>query len=242
MTGTEIIRECLEDLNVVPVGQTIPSELSAATFRRLCQIIAHWAAQGIEVPHVSIIPAPLVSGQSSYEIGEDGTPDVDTVRPDKIRGGYVRTDAGTDDPLRVLTAEEYMSIGGKAESGQPTCIWYQDTWPNGTLYVWPVPTQSYVMYLFASVPMGEPATAAAEVLIPRSYDLPLIHALSAEVAARYNVPLSPLRMKLAQDSKRAIIGMTADHNLNPPKLYVKAAFAQYTLIEGGVGEGVLLLE
>ena len=242
MTGTEILREVFEDIGVVGVGQTIPDTQATAAFRRLCQIIGHLSLAGITVPHVTWLQVPITSGNDSYTIGEDGTPTLDTTRPDRVRGGFIRTDAGTDEPLKILTAQEYESIENKSVDGRPTKIWYQDTYPNGTLYVWPVPTSSYVMHLFCSVPLAEPATAGAEVLIPRGYDLALVHQLALELMPRYGKEPTQLEYKLARDSKKACMALSARNKLNPPQLYITTAFAQYSLIEGGVAAGALLLE
>jgi hypothetical protein len=243
MTGTEIMRESFEDIQAVSVGGTIDAVDTTAAFRRLCQIIGNWHMAGIEVPVVLWASLSLAAAQGSYTIGEDGTPDKDTTRPDKIRGAFVRDSGDNDNALRRMTEAEYRSVSTKAEEGRPSGFWYHDTYPNGTLYVWPVPTATETMHIFYSAPMSEPASVAAEVLVPRGYDLPLVHQLSLELLPRYGLEPSQIQYKLAKDSKKQCIAMCARKKLNSPKLSIMASGRSVGIIQGGgTGEGLLELE
>lgn len=254
MTGTEAITEALEDLGILEIGGTADSAHSAKGFRRLCQILGTWHTEGIEVPIVTWISFAISAGQVTYTIGEDGTPDKDTTRPESVRGAFIRDSAGIDHPMRKLSEQEYMLTRDKGDSdalelepaagsgGRPTTFWYRNTVPNGTLHLGGIPEISETIHLFCSGPMAEPAAVGSDVIIPRGYDLPLVSNLVVELAPSFGLEATQTQARNAYNHRKAVRELCARDRMTPPRLYVTGAGGTFTLSEGTASGEALLLE
>ena len=242
MTGTEVVTAALEDLGILEIGGTADTVHATKGFAKLGQLIGQWHTENIEVSIVTWINFALVAAQDSYTIGESGTPDKDTTRPEEVRGAFVRDGDGRDHALKKMSEDEYRRYSSKAISGRPSGYWYHNTVPNGTLYVVPVPNAVETIHLFTSGPMAEPATAGADVIIPRGYDLGLVSNLVVELAPAFGLDATQTQAINARNHRRALKELTAKKRMNPPRIYVTSVGQAYSIIEGGSAPEGLLLE
>lgn len=142
----DIITNALRDLNILSVGVPQPAAedlaLGLAHYNRL---VNRWAAQGRMSYYVTNQAFTFATSKQSYTIGvAANTPDFTIsagVRPPKIhRAKLVLTASSpaSELDLPVIFVETYEGIPNPAQSGtQPYAVYYQPTYPNGTL--WPVP-------------------------------------------------------------------------------------------------------
>lgn len=242
MTGTEIVTAALEDMGILGIGETAETAHATKGFSKLGQLLASWHTDGIEVPVVTWINFSLVAGTASYTIGESGTPDKDTTRPDSVRGAFIRDSSSTDHALTKMTEDEYRRYSSKGDSGRPTGFWYNDTVPNGTLYVVPTPNTVETIHLFCSSPMAEPASASADVIIPRGYDLGIVSNLVVELAPAFGLEVTNTQAVNVRNHRKAMKELTAKNKINPPRIYVTSVGQAYSIIEGGSAPEALLLE
>lgn len=242
MTGTEIVTAALENLGILEIGGTADTVHATKGFAVLGQLIGGWPLEGIEVPTVTILSFDLVAAQGSYTIGTSGTPDKSASRPESVRGMYIRDSAGDDHQVAKMSEDEWRRFSSKSQTGRPSGYWYDDTVPNGTLYVTPIPSTAETAYLFCSSPMAEPASAAADVVIPRSYDLGIIANLLVELAPAFGLEVTATQGVNARNHRKAFKELTAMKRMNPPKIYVTSVGQAYSIIEGGSAPEALLLE
>jgi len=89
---------------------------------------------------------PMVVGQQSYTIGESGSPNINTARPYDIVSAFIRDNNNNDYPMRIIPRDIWDNIGEKGITSQiPDTLFYASDFPNGTIYIFPVPLLAYTV-------------------------------------------------------------------------------------------------
>ncbi len=143
----------------------------------------------------------LVSGQVEYTMGTGG--DFNTARPSFIVSSYIR-DGVTDYPLSIIPDEMYVNyITQKDTQGIPAYINSDNGSPLVKLRLYPVPTNIYQIFILSE----KPATNLGlddEIVMPQGWKRMLIYNLAVDVGPEYGVPIDPMVMQIAQESKRLV--------------------------------------
>ena len=154
-TINRLIRAVLSDiLGVCNPAQPIEAEDARTVKEAIQDRLAAWTGV-ITIPVVTTESFSMVSGTASYTIGEDGSPSLDTVRPDQIVGAYIKSN-GLDSSVRIITENQYRNIADKTTSGQPTRAFPDYKTPNITLFLYPVPDTTDRIYIASIKTYTEP--------------------------------------------------------------------------------------
>jgi hypothetical protein len=115
----------------------------------------------------------LAPPKSSYEIGESGTAYIPLPRPARIeRAGLIFTNVtpSIETPIRVLEAQEWAALSPKElASTVPYMLYYKPDVPDGTIYVWPVPSTAWEISLYYWQVIQRFTSTADVVIIPPGY-------------------------------------------------------------------------
>lgn len=181
----------------------------------------------LELPYATWEAITLVGTQSSYTVGENGSPDLETVRPEEITGAFVRDSSNHDHSVRVLKENQWLTISSKTGiTGRPNELWYNPTIPNGTVYVRPVPASGESLYIASDKPMTEPVALNDDILnttgIARNTYNPLKWILAEEIAPRYGKAPTMTILKRAEDGRETITRINAIRKVEPAQLDVGA--------------------
>jgi len=156
---------------------------------------------------------PLTQGVATYTIGPTGA--LVTTRPVKIESA--RVDAGgISYEVRKMDEHEYANIGLKTQQqSYPLKFWYQPTFPNGTIYLWPVPSQAAVLYVTTWFPILSFVTVNDTVSLPPGWEQALTTNLAIEMAPEYEMEASSTVQKSAMQSLKNIKRV----NNRAPRMY-----------------------
>jgi hypothetical protein len=130
LTSRQVITEALEELGVVPIGETPSAEDGDKAMRALNRI---FKSGGIKDRLFIKAEAAVTLIASTAAL--TATP-VSLAR--RVEGVRRRT-SNIDTPLMELSREEYFDLPSKTQSGFPTCFYFDPQRAARTLYVWPVP-------------------------------------------------------------------------------------------------------
>ncbi len=217
-TPADIIRLVLKDTGVIGVGQTASAEDTNDCFDTLNTMVAEWASKRWLLYH--LLDLSIVStGAISYTVGPGG--DIDTgsmQRPDRLEDGCFFRQLITasspnkiDYPLALLQSrEDYSRIGLKQLTTIPQYVFYDPTFPLGTVYPWPViqPSQ-YELHLLVKAQLPQFANLADPINLPSQYYGALRYNLACRVRPMYQLPPDPQLIALATDSLSTIRNMNA---------------------------------
>jgi hypothetical protein len=126
----------------------------------------------------------LVDGTASYTIGSGAT--ISTVRPIKIVDVQVRDSNSQDYPVDIITEPEYKFFTKKSIEGRPDKLYYDTTYPNGTIYLYPTPNAAETLVLTSWKAITELSTLDSTVTLPNEYKSVLKWGLAASLAPIYD--------------------------------------------------------
>lgn len=205
-TVRTLITQAMKDLGAIGVNETPTAAEASDAFEVLNQMIGTWRTESLIVyakaQNVYTYP---VTGQQSYTIGPTG--DFVTDRPVRIDAAYNR-DANDNDYL-IYVAKDFKDysdlITKNVTANLVTLLYYDPTYPNGTIYLWPTPnTDSYRLVLWTWDTVEEFASLDTVIALPPGYERALRSNLAVELSPRYGREVSNILMKTAIESKAQI--------------------------------------
>ncbi len=187
-------------------------------------LLAAWGADAFSRPTATLEPLALSPNQASYTVGAGGQ--MNTPRPDAVQTAFFR-DGPLDRPLRLLTREEYLAVPVKSQGGDPDSLYYDPTFPLGTLTLWPVPTRALTLWLDSLKPLPQFTSVSTVLTLPGEYEEALKYLTAERLCVDYGLPVSPDLRALAVESKRRLtrknarVKLTSDPHLRRPVLDIR---------------------
>jgi hypothetical protein len=205
----------MELCGVLAGGET-PSDADAQrTFRALRGMLESWGTERNFI-YVSTLESITPTGATSYTIGQSGTPDISSIRPTTITPDSFWRSGNTDYPLYPLSRQEYDAIPNKSATGMPVRVFYDPTYPNGTLYFWPIPS-SGTIFLNSVKPLAALSLISDTLLYPPGYQRAIEYSLAEEIEGLFDLPVPPSVHSIAAKARRNIKRLNAqDRVMNMP--------------------------
>lgn len=134
-------------------------------------------------------------------------------RPQRILSANIVLADNIRSPVNILNEQEWNAILSGAAAGQavtitttiPVALWYRPNWPNGQIFLWPVPTTAYGLEL-------QTETLLASVALADTFDLPfgyqeaLRMTVSEKAAPHFGQAFSPSQQRMAREARDRIWG------------------------------------
>lgn len=158
-TAREFIELALRETGVTGVGQTPLDQDINDAFTILNRMLAQWQKRRWLVPNLIDVKA-LGNSQQSNLIGPGAYYNI--TRPDKIQSAYFKQLGGSlsqnnvSYPLRpIWSYEDYANkIQLKELNTWPSYYFYDNAFPYGNVFIWPIPTNQYEIHLILKGPIG----------------------------------------------------------------------------------------
>lgn len=227
ITARDLITLSLKQAGVLGVGQTALSEDINDCFTLLMQMVALWNKNRWLVPALIDI-STIGNNAKSNPIGPAQFWNV--ARPGQVKGAYVvQLGTGTNVvslPItQIFSYEEYIRIAVKALNSLPTHMFYDGAWPNGNVFFWPIPNNSYECHILVQQQLGWPVALAGAgtglntvFTLPEEYQEAIFYNLAMRISEMYQMPASPGTIKLA----RAALNTIRADNTQVPKMRMPA--------------------
>ena len=200
-TALNIIERSLLDLQVIEGGGSATAQEAADGLVYLNDLIQSLSNEGLTI-YSDTVDAFTLTGATSYTWATGAT--FNSARPMTVSNAYFTLD-GYDYPVDIINKGQYQAIADKTTTSDiPDCIYINYTYPNATVYVYPVPS-SGTLNISSSKPLTEQATAATVLSMPQGYERMLRLNLSVEMMPQYgilNQALIAMAMKAKADIKR----------------------------------------
>lgn len=208
MTSRDLIASAYRLIGVLAEGQTLSGTKAITGLEALNQLIDTWNVDAISLFSVTTLTIPTVAGLETYTIGPTGS-GVTSVRPSTLVSVAYRDTSispPVDTPITILEAADYNLIGSKqTNSSTPFFCYYNPTFPDGTLTLYPVPNSGRQLIVQFAEPLNSNLTLNSDIALPpaylRSLRFNLAVALSIE-AGRQQV--NPAVLAVAQQTKEML--------------------------------------
>ena len=203
VTAQKIIARAMRLIGVYGVGDTMGAEEGIDGLASLNAMIDEWANEKLMISAASLDVIALQPNVASYTIGPTGG----TVSNYPIEidpASYIQYNS-LSYPLEVLTLAEYNALTLKSLSTLiPESLWYNTTFPNGTVTLYPIPSAVMTLNLWSWKQIASfPALTSLIALAP-GYENAIVYNLCEALAPEYGVAVPPLVQKLASTSKKKV--------------------------------------
>lgn len=205
-----LIEPALKELGVLGASETATAGEAADALAALNRMVDAWPAETLlnvsfKEPTKTFT---MTASVATYGVGPTGGV-VLTVRPPTIAHVTVIDTAATPDieyPLTELTDDQWAAIPQKLlTSTMPQAWYYNPTFPDGTLHLYPVPTGANLQgAIYAQDPTVVFAATSTTVSLPPGYLRMIVKNLALELAPSYGREVSPVLFKQAAESMATV--------------------------------------
>lgn len=228
-TAADLCRAALREIGVLSADEAGAAGDITYAFERLNRFLDRLAAEKQSIYAVTrTATAALTASQASFTVGSGGN--ISIARPvflDHV--GYIdqATDPDTEFPLKLLTEAEYQAWPLKAlTSTRPTAAYYSPTYPTGTLYPLPIPTDANLLWaVYHWTAVTQFAAQGTTVALPPAYEEMLVTNLALLLCPSFERPPNPILVRAADKAMSVVKG--ANSRLR------ELTFPQESLIQGG---------
>jgi hypothetical protein len=154
---------------------------------------------------------------ASPEVFTFTTPgNINIPRPLRINNSYTRitgsgTNLGLDYWFDFISMDRYNELGYKGVPGPwPIVAAYQPTFPLGTLWIYPNPSQAGEVHLFTDLILSEFSTMNQNVNLPQGYTRSLKKLLALELAPSWGKTPSPQLLNQAKEARAFLHALNAE--------------------------------
>jgi hypothetical protein len=205
MTARELIVCALQEIGAIASNETATNADATTSLVRLNSLIDLWQIERLAIATITRSVFTLVASQGSYTLGPTGDW-VFPVRPQFIQRAAMLDTSNYEAPIEIATDDRWAAELHKAlTSTDVTAMYYRRTVPNGTVSLWPVPTDATVQaVLYIPTPLTGVLDLTTELVLPPGYEEALRYNLAVRLAPVFSRPVDPTLNTLAVETKAAM--------------------------------------
>lgn len=238
-TRDDIIKRALRIIGAIGQGETPTTDAVTEASAALNDLVKEWQADGMQMwKYTTSSLITYTAGTKTYSIGTGAT--VNQVAPLKIVQAFNRNIASSvDQPLILVTQQEYRMLGNKSSSGTPNQLWYLPPGPPstemvGVITVYPQPDTNAAstvnLVVIGMYPLFNFDAATDLADFPSFYYNALSWGLADQLSYEYGVPYAQQSMitKKAEGHLEKALGYDREEG----SVYVQPDWQSH----GGYGE------
>ena len=202
-TAGDIINGALRLIGQLAEGEAPSADTAQDALAAMNQMIDSWNIERLSVYTTLTQQFTWPVGQASRTIGPTG--DFVGNRPAVLNDAtYFKDNAsGLSFGVKIINQDQYNGIALKTvTSTYPQVVWMNESFPNATLTVYPVPTKALEWYIVSLLPLSQAASLGTELAFPPGYLRAFRYNLAQELAPEFGVEPSQQVMRIAMTSKR----------------------------------------
>jgi hypothetical protein len=202
-TAGDIINGSLRLIGQLAEGEVPSADTAQDALSAMNQMIESWNTERLSVyateDQVFLWPPNL----ASRTIGPTG--DFVGNRPVQVNDATYFKDpaSGLSFGIKMINQDQYSGIALKTvRSTYPQVMWVNDTYPDVTITIYPIPTKELEWHIVSVQPLAQPAVLATDLFFPPGYLRAFRYNLACEIAPEFGVEPSPQVSRIAMTSKR----------------------------------------
>lgn len=206
-TVRDLIKGSLRLIGAISTGETPSADEQADALVALNDMLDSWSTENLIIQSKVREEFTLVSGTQSYTIGSGGT--FNTSRPLKIEAATIEDQSSSPNSeynLEIINLEQWASIPIKDVAGVsiPTRLYFEDTYPLATIYLWPKPSAANKLVLYSWKPLTSFASVDTVLSVAPGYAKAFRYNLALDLAPEYGKEPSQFVLDGANKSKSNI--------------------------------------
>jgi len=195
-TINTLIQDALIDLGKLSPSENIEPADLAHGVRVANRLIGKFATRKLLIPYTTSENFSG-SGVAYYTMGTAGT--ASSTRAVRIIDAYINEAATAGYPIKIIGQREYNQIYNKALTGRPGYLFYDNLYPIGYIWLYPVPDASHTIYIESIKYLHDTLSVGSTVTLSKEYEEFLVLALRNRLAGSFGIPVTPdMRMEYLQ--------------------------------------------
>ncbi len=222
MLVSALIDSAAKKIGVLARGESLTTDENADCLLALQVMLRSWSADRISVFSSVHETYTLTADTASYTWGSGGT--IDTLRPNKVIGASI-TESDVTYPVEVISEGKYRMISSKTTSARPYSLFPLYGFPYITIYLYPVPSTSYVLNLESLKPFTEASSFTATtdtIQVPVFYEEAIIYNLAIRLAPEFGVTIPIEVAKIADESYTKLKSLNSSNSIETIKISIPA--------------------
>jgi hypothetical protein len=180
----DLLTETYEDITVLAPGENLSDVFAAQGLKKLVRLFDNWNAERAGVYANRLTTHTLTPALNPHTIGPTTATFTVTQRPVSIEWANLVI-SGVRYPLTLRGSQWWAAIPIPALStSMPSDLHYEPTWPNGSLYLYPVPDTAYGLELMTRLVLADLGLDDT-VSLPPGYRDAIILTLGEMIALTY---------------------------------------------------------
>lgn len=204
-TAGDQINGALRLIGVLAEGEVPSAETSQDALTALNQMIDSWNTERLSVFSTQDQVFNWPPGAISRKLGPSG--DFVGNRPILLDDATYFRDPGTNVSfgIKIINQQQYDGIAVKTvTSTYPQVLWYNTTYPNIEMFIYPVPTRVLEWHFVSVEELTQPALLNTVLAFPPGYLRAFRYNLACELAPEFGVEPSHTVQRIAIASKRTL--------------------------------------
>ena len=202
-TAGDQINAALRLIGSLAEGETPSAATSQDALAALNQMLDSWSTERLAVYSTQDQVFTWPAGDAIRTLGPTG--DFVGTRPVQLdTSSYFRdTESGVSFGVYFINQDQYNNIALKTvTSTYPQMMWVNNTHPDITMALYPVPTKPLEWHLVSVQELAQPALLNTTLAFPPGYLRCFKYNLACEIAAEFGVEAPPTVQRIAMSSKR----------------------------------------
>lgn len=202
-SAADLINGSLRLLGVLAEGEVPSADASQDAVMAFNQMVESWNTERLSVYATSTDVYTWPAAQRERTIGPTGD-FVKATRPVTIDPStYFIGPNNLSFPVTMVNQDQYNAIALKGvTSTYPYILWVNNTYPDITLTVYPVPTAATEWHIVSVTILDQITSLGDDILLPPGYLRAFRYNLACEMAPEWGVEPSPQVKRIAMVSKR----------------------------------------
>lgn len=202
-TAVTMIKRAMRLSGNLGVGEALDDSESADGLEALNSMLDSWANDQMFVYALTLDSIPVTANQASYTVGPTGS--FVTARPVDIDTATYLEIAGLSYPLTPLTTAQYGQITLKTlDSSIPEAIWYNPTFPDATVTLYPVPGAAATLKLWSIKQITSFPTLTTILNLPLGYEDAIVMSLAEVFCLEFSTEPTKTLMRKASSARKRI--------------------------------------
>jgi hypothetical protein len=202
-TAGDMIKRAMRLSGNLGVGESLDASEGEDGLTALNAMLDSWANDKLFVHVLTLDDITLIPNTAAYTVGPTGG--TVTARPVNIDSATYALIDGISYPLAILTTAEYGQITLKTTTSPiPEGVWYNPTYPDATITIYPVPSATGTLKLWSVKQMQSFASLTATLTLPPGYEDAIVFSLAEVFGLEFLTEPSPTLMRKASAARSRI--------------------------------------
>lgn len=237
-TALDVVTQALQEINSVAQGETAQAGDAQFALQKFNRMLDEWAAQEKYVYSKTFTEYILTPNLQPHTIGPSGATFTVTQRPVRIENANIilnTNNPATNIPLNLRDDDWWSKVRVPGvTSTVPTDLYYSTDWPNGSIYLWPVPTFAYGLQLETWALLNQVPALSSVLNLPPGYLNAIITSLAERLCGPFGMQVSPT---LAMEAKNARVAIQGNNLSSPRAMTLDAGMPDQASRRNGSGGG-----